>query len=150
MYTNLYSIYSPGTLFLTMTTGSDTLRVESSIHYLSQEVGMAENYIAVTKENFTEKILDATQLAIVHFFAEQSGACQIQEPELVALSKEYQDRILFAKLNVTDYEELTTQWKVEGIPTLIFFRDGKELYRVTGIVMRDKLRRKIEGILPAD
>ena len=111
---------------------------------------MAENYIAVTKENFTEKILDATQLAIVHFFAEQSGACQIQEPELVALSKEYQDRILFAKLNVTDYEELTTQWKVEGIPTLIFFRDGKELYRVTGIVMRDKLRRKIEGILLAD
>jgi Thioredoxin domain-containing protein len=109
---------------------------------------MAENYIAVTQGNFAEKVLNATRLVIVLFFAEQSGACQIQETELEALSKEYQDRIIFARLDVTSDEELTRQREIKGIPTLIFFRDGKEIYRITGIVMRDKLRRKIEGILP--
>lgn len=108
---------------------------------------MAKNYIAVTQENFAEKVLNATRLVIVLFFAEQSGTCQIQEPELEAVSKEYQDRIIFARLDVTSDEELTRQREIKGIPTLVFFREGKEIYRITGIVMRDKLRRKIEGIL---
>jgi thioredoxin 1 len=134
-------------LFLTSFPNDDTLKVESSIHYLSQGVGMAENYIEVTKDNFAEKVLQATQLTVVLFWAEQSGACQIQVPEFEVISREYQNRITFTRLNVTNHEELTSQWNVEGIPTMIFFKGGKEIYRITGIVMRQKLRRQIEGLL---
>lgn len=137
-------------LFLTSFPDSDTLKVESSIHYLSQGVGMAENYIEVTEDSFAEKVLQSPQLTVVLFWAEQSGACQIQEPEFEAISREYQDRITFTRLNVSNYEELTSQWKVDGIPTMIFFKGGREIYRITGIVMRNKLRRKIEGILLAE
>ncbi len=108
---------------------------------------MAENYIEVTKDNFAEKVLQATQLTVVLFWAEQSGACQIQMPEFEVISREYQNRITFTRLNVTNHEELTSQWNVEGIPTMIFFKGGKEIYRITGIVMRQKLRRQIEGLL---
>jgi thioredoxin 1 len=108
---------------------------------------MAENYIEVTPENFTEQILRASQLTVVYFSAEQSNACKIQEPEIAAISKEYQDQVSFAQVNVTGYDELTSQWKVEGIPTLIFFKGGNEIYRISGIVMRDKLRRQLEGML---
>ena len=108
---------------------------------------MADSYIEITAENFAEKVLNSSQIVIVNFSAEQSSACKIQEPEFIALSKEYQDRITFAKANVEGQEELTSRWQVDGVPTLIFFKDGNELHRIKGIVMRDKLRRQIEGVL---
>lgn len=113
---------------------------------------MADSYIEVTTEDFAEKILGAPpmQLVIVNFSAVQSTTCQIQEPEFIAVSQEYQGRITFAKVNVEGQEEITQQWNVDGVPTLIFFKGGRELYRIKGIVMRDKLRRQIEGVLLAN
>jgi thioredoxin 1 len=111
---------------------------------------MADSYIYVTSEDFAEKVLQAPQLVIVNFSAEGSSACQIQEPEFVAISKEYQGRMLFAKLNVDTQREITQQWNIDGIPTLIFFKGGNEIHRVKGIIMRDKLRRQIEGVLLAN
>ncbi len=66
-----------------------------------------------------------------------------------AVSEEYQGRVTFAKLDVDTNETLTNQWNVDGIPTLIFFKNGQEINRIKGIVMRDKLRRQIEGALLA-
>ncbi|GCE06432.1 thioredoxin family protein [Dictyobacter aurantiacus] len=111
---------------------------------------MAENYNEVTPDTFAEKVLQASQLVVVNFSAEQSNACKIQEPEIEAISKGYQDRVIFTRLDVTGQEDLTREWKVEGIPTLIFFKNGHEVHRITGIVMRDKLRRMIEGVLLAE
>jgi thioredoxin 1 len=110
---------------------------------------MAENYIELTHENFTEQVLQSSRLVIVNFSTEQSAACQIQEPEFVALSNEYQDRVTFAKLNVDCHAELTRDLKVTGIPTLIFFKGGQEIYRIPGVMMRNRLRRQIEGVLLA-
>lgn len=113
---------------------------------------MADSYIEVTKEDFAEKILGtpSTQLVAVNFSSAQSTTCQIQEPEFIAISKEYQGRITFARVNVEGQEEITNQWNVDGVPTLIFFKGGRELHRIKGIMMRDKLRRQIEGVLLAN
>jgi thioredoxin 1 len=111
---------------------------------------MADNYIQITSENFTEKVLHASHLVIVNFSHELSSACQIQDPEFEAISKEYSDRILFAKLSLQGQNDLTQQWGVESVPTLIFIKSGQEVYRITGVVMRNKLRRQIEGLLLID
>ena len=81
--------------------------------------------------------------------ADNSGSCQILEPEYLAVSKMYEDRVLFTRVNVENQLELTRQWNVDGIPTLIFFKGGKEIHRIRGIMMREKLRRQIEGVLLA-
>ncbi len=111
---------------------------------------MVDNYIEVTNEDFTEKVLQAPQLVIVNFSADNSGSCQILEPEYAAVSKEYEGRALFTRANVESQPELTRQWKVDGIPTLIFFKGGNEIHRIRGIMMRGKLRRLIEGVLLAN
>lgn len=111
---------------------------------------MANSYTEVTREDFAEKVLQAPKLVVVNFSAEQSNACQILDPEVEAVSKEYQDQVTFVKLNVTGQEELVNQWHVDGVPTLIFFKGGNEIYRIPGIVMRNKLRRQIEGVLLAN
>ncbi|GHO45428.1 thioredoxin family protein [Ktedonospora formicarum] len=83
---------------------------------------MADSYYDVTNEDFADKVLQAPQLVVVFFAAEKSNSCQIQEPEFVAISKEYQDRASFAKVNVEKEENLTRQWNIDGIPTLVFFK----------------------------
>ena len=110
---------------------------------------MAKSYIDVTGEDFSEKVLQSPLLAIVNFSAEQANASKILEPEFEAISKEYQNRALFARLDVTGQDDIIRQWNIEGIPTIVFFKSGQEIYRIKGIMMRDKLRRQIEGALLA-
>ena len=110
---------------------------------------MVDTFIEVTSSDFAEKVLNASQLVLVNFYAEQSSSSQIQEPEFLAISKEYQDRITFAQTNVTTNDTLVSPWHIDGVPTMVFFKGGKEIYRIKGIMMRDKLRRQIEGVLLA-
>lgn len=107
------------------------------------------SYIDVTGQDFTEQVLNAQQMVVVDFSSDRSTSCQIFNPEFEAVSKQYLGRVTFAKLDVDTNEALTSQWNVEGIPTLIFFKNGQEINRIKGIVMRDKLRRQIEGALLA-
>lgn len=105
------------------------------------------SYTTVSNEDFAEKVLQAPQMAVVNFSSAKSSSCQIFGPEFAAIGQEYQGRVTFAQVDVDSNEELVNQYAVEGIPTLIFFKNGQEINRIKGIVMRDKLRRQIEGAL---
>src|SRR5579875_390667 len=95
------------------------------------------SYTTVSNEDFAEKVLQAPQMAVVNFSSARSSSCQIFEPEFAAIGQ----------VDVDSNEELINQYTVEGIPTLIFFKNGQEINRIKGIVMRDRLRRQIEGAL---
>ena len=110
---------------------------------------MPDSYFEVTQENFAEKVLQAPQMVIVNFERAGSSACQIFEPEFTAISKEYRGKIDFAQVSVDKEESLTNQWNIDGVPMLVFFKNGSEVYRIRGVMMRDKLRRQVEGALVA-
>lgn len=101
----------------------------------------------ITSQDFVEKVLHAPDLVIVDFSIDSSETCQIFNPELEAVSKEFGDRVTFFKLDVEQHRELTDQWNVDGIPTLIFFRHGQEINRIKGVMMREKLRRQVAGAI---
>jgi len=103
--------------------------------------------ITVDRQDFAEKVLEAPQMVVVNFSSDRSTSCQIFEPEFAAIGQEYQGRATFARVDVDNNGELVTHYTVDGIPTLIFFKDGQEINRIKGIVMRDKLRRQVEGTL---
>ena len=111
---------------------------------------MADNYIDVSDRDFAEKVLHAQQLILVNFSSENSGACQIQDPEFVTISKEYSGRVMFARYSTDQNSEAVGDWKIDGIPTIIFFKGGREINRIKGIIMRERLRRIIEGALLAN
>src|SRR5947209_4319290 len=108
---------------------------------------MTDTYQEVTPSDFQQTILKASQLVLALFVTEQSDACKIQEPEFVAISQEFQGRALFTKVSLDNQMDFTSQWNIDGIPTIIFFRNGEEVYRVKGIIMRERLRRQLEGVL---
>ncbi len=108
---------------------------------------MVETFTQITEANFAAKVTTAAQTVLVLFYKEGSTSCDIQIPEIEALNREYQERITFARVNVDEQADLTKQLNVDAIPTLVFFKNGNEIYRIKGIMMRDKLRRQIEGVL---
>ena len=130
--------------------GGTLQRQEPYILYYYEDQDMLNSYIDVTNENFVDKVLNSPNLVIVNFSAEHSHACKIQDPEFEAISKEYQNKVTFAKLSLSEQNELTNRWHVKNVPTLIFFKGGNEIHRITGVVMRNRLRRQIEGVLLAN
>ncbi|HEV2581788.1 MAG TPA: thioredoxin family protein [Ktedonobacteraceae bacterium] len=110
-----------------------------------------ENYKNITSRDFPAQVLQAEQMVVVNFSSGKSGACQIFDPEFMAASKEYKGRVTFARLNLDDEkdETLVNEWRIDGIPTVIFYKQGQEVNRIKGIVMREKLRKQIEGVLLA-
>ena len=111
-----------------------------------------ESFKNITSQDFPAQVLQADRMVIVNFSSGKSGACQIFDPEFMAISKEYRGRVTFARLNIDDVgkdDTLVSEWNVDGIPTVIFFKEGHEINRIKGVVMRDKLRRQIEGVLLA-
>lgn len=105
------------------------------------------SFSTISTQDFAEKVLQAPQMVIVNFSSAGSGSCQIFEQEFAAISQEYQDRVTFAQVDVDSNEELIQRYNIDGIPTLIFFKNGQEIHRIKGIVMRDKLRRQVRGVL---
>lgn len=105
------------------------------------------SYATVGSEDFAEKVLQAPEMVVVNFSSDKSESCQLFEPEFAAIGQEYQGRVIFARINVDDNAGLVSQYNVDGIPTVIFFKNGQEINRIKGIVMRDKLRRQVAGAL---
>jgi len=106
----------------------------------------------ITSKDFPTQVLQADHMVVVNFSSGKSGACQIFDPEFWAVCQEYQGRVTFVRLDLDDIEKddtIVSDWHIDGIPTVIFFKEGQEINRIKGIVMRQKLRRQIEGVLLA-
>ena len=106
-------------------------------------------YSDISGQEFAAQVLNEEQMVIVDFSSDQSNACQIFDPEFAAISKEYRERVKFVRLRVDQEKTLVDEWHIDGIPTVIFYKNGREINRIKGIVMREKLRRQIEGVLVA-
>ena len=112
-------------------------------------VEQKSGFINISSQDFPEQVLQSEQMVLVDFSSDKSNACQIFDAEFSAVGTEYQGRVTFARLNIDTETSLTDEWKITGIPTVIFFKNGQEINRINGIVMRQKLRKQIEGTLLA-
>lgn len=88
----------------------------------------------------------ATGPALVDFWAAWCGPCRTIAPIIEQLASEHRD-IRFAKLNVDENQKTAAQFSVQGIPLLIFFRDGKERGRLVGAHPRPRIEAAIREYL---
>ncbi len=95
--------------------------------------------VIVTKENFEQEVLKSDVPVVVDFWAVWCGPCQLQSPELAKFGREHEGRVKTAKINVDEQPELSAQYGVQSIPTLILFKDGEEVKRTVGLQTLDKL-----------
>ncbi len=100
--------------------------------------------IEITKDNFESEVLKSARPVIIDLWAEWCMPCKMIEPILDEIASEYKEKIDVAKINVDEYPELATELSVMNIPTLIFFKDGQEKTRITGINTKEYIEKKIE------
>ena len=81
--------------------------------------------------------------AVVDFWAEWCGPCHMITSAVQQLASEFEGRALMVKLNADDYPEILGRYGIMGIPTLIYFKGGKEVDRVIGLTGYGTLKSKI-------
>jgi len=107
-----------------------------------------KNVKAIAEANFDTEVLQAGQPVVVDFFATWCGPCKTLAPRLDKLAGEFGDRIKFVAIDVDQAQTLAANYKVEGVPTLLFFGpDGKVVDASVGLLSADALRAKLESLL---
>ena len=108
---------------------------------------MAENMLSVTNDNFEQEVLRSPEPVIVDFWAPWCMPCKMIAPIVEEVKEYYNGKCKVVKLNIDDAMEVATKFGVMNIPTVIFFKDGREVTRVVGVASKDTIIEKIEEML---
>jgi len=80
----------------------------------------------------------------VDFWAAWCGPCRRIDPIVEEISKEYKDLVKIGKFNVDNYKKFVIEQGVEVLPTIVVYKDGKEMERIVGFVKKEELIKVIE------
>ena len=98
----------------------------------------------VTEETFKKEVLEAEQPVLIDFWAEWCGPCKMIEPHVMALADEFAGKMLVGRLDADTNPNIMMEYGIMGIPTLILFKGGKPVERLTGYMPKDRIAGKIE------
>lgn len=101
----------------------------------------------VTDTDFEAKVLKDDQTTLVDFYADWCGPCKLSAPVLEELSDEYKGKLNIVKLNVDENQATSQKYGVMSIPTIIAFKKGQEVERMSGFGGKDGYVRLIDKVL---
>lgn len=101
----------------------------------------------VTSKTWESEVLKSDIPVFVDFWAEWCGPCRMVGPAVEHIGKIMQDKIKVAKVNVDENQEIAMKYGVQSIPSLLLFKDGKEVGRTIGAMPKESYLKFIESTL---
>ena len=105
---------------------------------------MSEFVKDVSDSSFENEVLSSGKPVLVDFWAEWCAPCRMLAPTVAAVAEHFGESATVVKLNVDDNPSTAQRYGIKGIPTLILFRDGKEVERVVGATSKESIMKMIE------
>lgn len=102
--------------------------------------------VKITNENF-ETLRTGDLPFVVDFWATWCGPCRMIAPIIEELAKEYDGKINVGKCDVEECDEISAQYGIRNIPTILFFKGGQVVDKVVGAVSKAKLNEKFNALL---
>ena len=103
--------------------------------------------IVVTDANFEQLVLNSTLPVVVDFWAPWCAPCRLIAPILNELASEYAGRLVVAKVNTDDDQRYASQFGILGAPTLIIFKNGKEVDRLIGAMRKPHYQARFDAVV---
>ena len=102
--------------------------------------------LAITKDNFEE--ISASQLPVViDFWAEWCGPCRMMAPGYAQAAQQMEPAVRFAKLDTEAFPHVAAPFNVRSIPTMIVFKGGQEVARVSGAMPPGEIMRWVQSVV---
>lgn len=108
---------------------------------------MSQLTVEVTDQNFKEKVLDSTAPVLVDFWAPWCGPCRMIAPKLEEIAKDYEGKVVIAKVNVDNSPMIAGKFGIRSIPTLLFVKGGKVMDQVIGNVPKSELEARLVKLI---
>ena len=105
---------------------------------------MSEFVKEVSDSSFEKDVLGSSKPVLVDFWAQWCTPCRMLAPTVEAVAENYKETANVVKLNVDENPSTAQRYGIKGIPTLILFREGKEVERVVGATSKESITRMIE------
>ena len=100
--------------------------------------------IELYKETFEQEVLQSDIPVLVDFWATWCGPCKMIDPVVKEIADEYDGKILVGKVNVDEEPDLTMQYNVSSIPTLMVFKNGQLVNRAVGYREKDEILKMLK------
>jgi thioredoxin 1 len=110
-------------------------------------ISMSEYVSEATSASWDKEVVGHNGVVMIDFWAVWCGPCRMIAPTVEELAKEYTEKIKVMKLNTDENPDVASRYKIMGIPTIIFYRNGQEADRIVGAVPKPQLKAKIDALI---
>ncbi|MDR4508065.1 MAG: thioredoxin [Candidatus Brocadiaceae bacterium] len=108
---------------------------------------MSEDVLVITDANFEEEVTKANIPVLVDFWATWCGPCKQLAPVIQELAKEYAGKAKIGKLDTEENSSIPTKFGITAIPTVIIFKNGKEVSKMVGVKSKKDLKAALDAQL---
>jgi len=105
------------------------------------------NVIHLSDSTFQSEVLEVAGIVFVDFWAPWCGPCKMIGPVIEELSGEYRGKVKICKLDVDENSKTAGEHGIMSIPTMIIFKDGKEVNRLVGFVPKANIAKALDSVL---